>query len=108
MKITTNNRPRAMVTWHDIPVKMQEDFDYLDEDARYSERLVKYKGRYIDIFDTQGIRVSGAHDNPMGWSMYVAKDDPLSKWRAISSETFFSGVLFRLIDDGVIIGRYYA
>lgn len=108
MKITTDNKPRVLVCWHDIPYEVRRDFEYIDNDDRYSERFVKYKGEWYDAHDTQRIGISSTHDFPMGWAMYVEPDDPLAQWHAILTVTFFSGIVFRFCDEnGVIVGCYY-
>lgn len=107
MQIITNNRPRPMVCAADLPAKVQDDFDYVKWEEGYEPRFVQYKGVWYDVYDTQTIRTaSGA---PMGWGMVVEKDSPLASWHGIVSDSFFSGVLFKLCDDDtVIVGRYYS
>ena len=107
MKIITNNQPRNLVTFHDLTLRDQKDFDYVTDDAQYENRFVNYKGSWYDIYDTQRISVNVGQF--MGWTMAVDKDSPLIKWNAIVSETFFSGVLFRFTDeDQIVCGRYYS
>lgn len=110
MEIKTDNRPRPLVSFHDLPPKVMLDFDYIDdENDMHSDRFVQYKGAWYDTLDTQAIRVS--KDCPMGWAMVVAPDHPFADWHAIVSETFFSGVLFKFVNDDydhVVVGRYYS
>lgn len=108
MKITTNNQKRELISFFDLPEKVRSDFDYVANDDQNSCRFVKFKGSYYDTFDTQTITT--ANNQPTGWSMVVNHSDPLAKWNSIISETFFSGVLFRFVDnfDCVIVGRYYS
>lgn len=105
MKIITNNHPRPLACLAELPAKVRADFDYVGDD--FDRRFVQYKGVWYDVYDTQAIRtVPGV---PMGWAMVVAEDSPLADWDSIVSETFFSGVLFRLVgDDQVIVGSYFA
>ena len=106
MNITTNNHQRALVCIADLPAKAQADFDYVMGDDRYTARLVNYRGAWYDVHDTQAIRTRP--DHPMGWAMVVAEDSPLADWHSIISETYFSGIVFRLVgDDEVIVGRYF-
>jgi hypothetical protein len=44
----------------------------------------------------------------MGWAMVVEKDSPLASWHGIVSDSFFSGVLFKFVNDDVVVGRYFA
>jgi hypothetical protein len=90
----------------DLPERAQADFDYIMGDDRYTARLVRYKGHWYDVHDTQAIHTRpGA---PMGWAMVVAEASPLADWHSIISETYFSGIVFRLgADDTVVVGRYF-
>lgn len=105
LKITTNNKPRELVSFFDLPEKAQSDFDYVEECDRYSARFVQYRKSWYDVHDTQMITVDNGR--PMGWTMLVDKNDPMANWDSIVSETYFSGVLFKLVgNDDVICGRY--
>lgn len=100
MKIKTNNRARDLVTFYDIPEKMRADFDYLSDDEKIDARLVMYKGRAVDVHDTVAIgRNVAPHPQRAGWE----------KWDSYSDDSFFSGLLFRMIEcDRVIVATYYA
>ena len=105
MKIITNNTPREMVSFFDLPLKAQSDFDYIRDDDKHSYRFVSYKGNWYDVYDTQ--RISVTYGAPIGWAMVVKPDDPFSKWDSILSDSCFSGVLFKLCEDtAVICGGY--
>ena len=107
MNIITNNRPRPMACFADLPAKVQADFDYVLLADHYSPRFALYKGWWYDVYDTQAIRT--APGAPMGWAVVVEKDSPLASWHGIQSDSFFSGVLFKLCDDDtVIVGRYFS
>jgi hypothetical protein len=107
MQIITNNRPRPMACFADLPAKVQADFDYVMLADHYSPRFVQYKGEWYDVDDTQAIRT--APGAPMGWVVVVEKDSPLVDWHGIQSDSYFSGVLFKLCDDDtVIVGRYFS
>ncbi len=95
MEIITNNTPRELVCFLDIPAAKQDDFDYLDTDEHCSPRFVKYKGEYYDTFEFT--RVGGT-------------SNPLKGWDGVQSDTFFSGVLIKWRDEyeAVIVGRYYS
>jgi hypothetical protein len=94
MIITTNNRPRPLACLADLPAKVQADFDYVKEGAEY--RFVQYKGHWYDVYDSQSIIRELGFDQFKGWDSIV-------------SESFFSGILFRLVGgDEVIVGRYCA
>lgn len=96
MQIITNNKPRPLVALADLPEKTQADFDYVREEACWLPRFVQYKGAWYDVYDSQNI------DRELGF-------DQFKGWHGIVSDSFFSGVLFRLCDDEqVIVGRYFS
>lgn len=93
--IKTNNRPRPLVSWHDLPEKERDYFDYLDEDDKFSERFVHYKGWWYDAGD-----------------MMRVDTDTLKGWHAYQGDSYFSGVVIKLVDMhdgyGVICGTYFS
>lgn len=96
MEIITNNVPRVLVALADLPAKTQLDFDYVLLSDAYSPRFVQYKGCWYDVYDSQNI----THE--LGF-------DQFKGWHGIVSDSFFSGVLFKLCDnDDVIVGRYFS
>jgi hypothetical protein len=95
MIITTNNRPRPLACLADLPAKVQADFDYV-ENYDLSYRFVQYKGHWYDVYDSQSITRELGFDQFKGWD-------------GIQSDSYFSGIVFRLVgDDEVIVGRYCA
>lgn len=98
LKIVTDNKRRAMVTYNDLLAKVRADFDYIeDDDEKWSERFVAYKGNYYDMNDTA--RLDG--------------QELLSQnghWHGYDAHTAWSGVVFRMVwQDGemwVICGSY--
>ena len=96
MNIITNNHPRPLACLLDLPDNVRADFDYVAKDGDYTARFVRYLGHWYDVYDSQSIT------RELGF-------DQFKGWHGIVSETFFSGVLFRLVgDDEVIVGRYFA
>lgn len=95
MNIITNNKPRPMLALWELPPEAAKDFDYVLPDDG-SCRFVKYKGCWYDVYDSQNIT------RELGF-------DQFKGWHGIASDSFFSGVLFRLVeDDQVIVGRYFS
>jgi hypothetical protein len=91
MQIITNNQPRPLLALIDLPAKVQKDFDYVKEGAEFHPSFVQYKGEWYDVYDTDG-RVP----------------DAFKGWHGIASDSYFSGVLFKFINDcDVIVGRYF-
>ena len=91
----------------DLPLSIQSDFDYIEKDDMYNDKFVQYKGRYYDVFDSQSIICTDS-TSPMGFAMVVQSDSPLAKYNAIVSESYFSGVLFKLSNncENVICATY--
>lgn len=108
MKITTNNMPRELVTFHDIPKKAQSDFDYVTGDAQFEYRFIQYKGNWHDTYDTQRLEVdTGTNGRFLGHCMMCSPDSVLAKWHAVISESYFSGVLFRFTGESMVICGSY-
>lgn len=89
MKIITNNKPRENLTWRQLTVKEQKEFDYFDSSEIGS--FFRYKG---NVYNTQDAMCIEGVEN----------------WQGCYSETAFSGVLIRYTADSeqVIVGRYYS
>jgi hypothetical protein len=107
-KIVSNNKPRHLISWRELPDEIQNEFDYIDSDSdsTLDYRFVKYKGAYYDVYDAQTITIRDGSER-LGWSVY---DSPLSHWHAVTSNSYFDGLLFRFTDNyqRVIVGRYYS
>ena len=97
MQIITNNKARPLQSFYDLPEKVRADFDYLTHDyERFDPRFVQYKGWWYDVADSQFVHQSLGFDQFKGWN-------------GVQSDSFFSGVLFKFINDyDVIVGRYYS
>lgn len=99
LTIITNHVPRDIVDGWELTPQEREEFDYLDWDAiergEDSASFVRYKGELYDLGDLE----RPTSDIFPGWDAYL-------------SDTFFSGVLFRYVeDDGdwrIVMGRYYS
>ena len=87
MEITTNNVPRNLIYGNELTQHEKEEFDYIDEIEMHN--FVKYKGVIYDIGS-------------------FTRADGIDNWDGVSPETYFSGVLVRLLDDAdmVIMGHY--
>lgn len=102
LQITTNNRERELVAFHDLPAKVAaRDYDYVTGEDRHSPRFVKYRGEWYDTGDMLSTRELQHCDGTA---------DLARTWHAYQSDTYFSGIVVRYCnpyDDCVIIGRYY-
>jgi len=87
MKIITNNHSRNLLTEYDLTSKELESFDYL-EDGEGS--FIRYKGRV--------------------WELGEFTRTEIEDWDGISSDTYFSGAVIKLSEDGetVKVGYVYS
>jgi len=91
MKITTNNKPRFLISGYELPDNIKKCFDYIDPIDFDMHDFVLYKGQYYDF--NEFMRVDG-YSNFKPWQGYI-------------SDGFFSGVLIKIVDeDSVIMATY--
>ena len=100
MNVITNNKPRMLLTWAELPEGIGEsEFDYVEDGGgRHEPRFFKYRGAWYDWYEFDYIS-----DQPC----YA----PLrGKWTAVQTDSFFSGIVLRWFDEfnSVIVGRYDA
>ena len=94
--ITTNNVPRDVIYAHELTTDERAQFDYLDwdaiEDGRDSASFFRYRGELYDL------------------SEFMVWDNPVSptrgRWDGFRSDSFFSGLVVRYVDDceHVVVG----
>lgn len=90
MKITTNNKPRALIYGYQLTEKEKQDFDWLNDID--SEQFVQYQGMIIHI----------------GEFVRLSDDSEESKagWYGVHGLNAFCGVLVKLIGNGrVVVGK---
>ena len=80
IKIVTNNKPRDLMCFHDIPSKFQNDFDYVKDDDRYSLRFFKYRGEWYDTNEF--------FDTPI-----------ISGWSIAQTESYFSAIYIKFCNQ---------
>lgn len=91
MQIITNNIPRQLIYGYELSDKEKSNFDYLDDID--SHNFIKYKGFIYDVNEF----------------MSTYNMDSLKDWDGYSSDSYFSGVLIKIIDsDYVLMARYYS
>lgn len=101
--IRTNNVPRDFVDAWELSPKERAEFDYIDwqaiEDGRDSATFFRYKGVLYDLGEFHLGRVQMARSGSQ-----------FASWDGYMSDSFFSGLVIRLVDDGerCIVGRYCA
>ena len=94
MNVITNNRPRMLLTWAELPEGIGEsEFDYVED--RHAPRFFNYRGVWYDIFEFDYISDQPCYAPFRG------------KWDGVQTDSFFSGIVLRWFDDEfVIVGRY--
>ncbi len=94
LKIVTNNIPRQVVYGYELTDKQKADFDYIDDVD--SAAFVIYKSAVYDLGDIMRLPING----PVEFTGYDG----------YSSDSFFSGVLFKFSDcgDAVTCATYYS
>lgn len=114
MAVTTNHRARELKAWNELPVTVAvDDFLYVDEEDRWDPRFVRYRGSWYDVMDSQGITTDAPH------AFMVTADSELAAWDGITTDSMWSGVVFRFpkayeafirgLDDRfayIIVGRW--
>jgi len=93
MQIITNGVPRYTVDGYDLTAKERAEFDYMPDID--SGLFFRYRGNVYDIGEFMRVDTNESH---------------LENWHGYSSDSMFSGVLIRLVDNGesVIVARYYS
>jgi len=92
LTIRTNNAPRDLLCWHDLSTRERKEFDYIDD--KESASFFRYRGWSYDL----------------GEMMNVPSGSGLESWHGYHSDSYFSGIVIKLVDDGerVICGTYYS
>lgn len=70
-----------------MPEKLRSDFDYLDD--LVSHEFFVYRGQWYDICE------------------FMRVSEELKPWHGYAADSYFSGTLIKLVDDQIIVGRYY-
>jgi hypothetical protein len=100
VEIKTDNKPREIIQAYELSEKDRKNFDYLDwaaiEHGQGSAEFIRYKGELYDLGD---VEIAAEPFRAQGWQYMV-------------TQTFFSGVLFKWVQEDnydwmVVCGRYY-
>ena len=106
LTIKTNNQPREtfsglcaeLYIGDAETAKLRQQFDYLTDTEFEDAEFVSYKGYYYSLGDFMYI--------PSEHQLLVFRDN-FQGWHGYSSDSFFSGVLIKILDNNdVIMGRY--
>ena len=85
MKVRTNYQWRQFKYRYEVPSSVLDWYDWLDDDESY-DGWIKYLDRWYHVTDF--MRLDGPHPEKFG------------DWHGVYSDSFFSGVVIRLSDDG--------
>lgn len=88
--VKTNGRHYELKSWHDLPEKKKQWFDYVNGDDKHCLRFVCYKRQWYDINEFTSCGRDGTHNH-----MHMH----LPGWEGFQADTFFSGVALRYIPD---------
>jgi hypothetical protein len=97
IQVKTNNRPRDILTWHDLSAAERAEFDYLDSPDRQDEaQFIRYRGVAYDLGEFTSLRVTGTPE--------------FQSWHGVHADSYFSGVLVRFVNqcEQVIMGTFYS
>jgi hypothetical protein len=98
LKVITNNVPRDIIDAWQLTEAEQKEFDYLDwkaiKNGNDSASFFRYRNELYDL----------------GEFMAVGNGEFPGRWSEYQSDSYFSGVLVRYVNDfeQVIVGRYYS
>ena len=102
MHIHTNRQPRPLLSFWELTLKEQGNFDYIeDPKTDGGNRFVRYRGWVYDTQDMMSVR----HEHLNTDSDFI---HPLTEWDGYDSDTAFSGTLLKFCDnyERVIMARY--
>ncbi len=91
MEIKTNHQWREFIYWHELTEKEQQEFDYMDIEEQENVTFLRYRNWVysLDCF---------------------MRSDSFPQWDGYHGDSFFSGVLIKLSNDGSMykIATYYS
>lgn len=97
LTIVTNNVPRDILNGWDLTLKERQEFDYLNwvdiEKGEDSASFFRYKDEVYDLQEFE-----------------LVVDTRFQGWEGIRSDSFFSGIVVRYVNDDeqIVVGRYYS
>ena len=91
IQVITNHQLRPLIWGMDLTEQERSEFDYLEQDELMVHEFIRYKGNVYDIGEFDRAPESLAHF-----------------FDGVLSDSYFSGVLVKYVDDeSVIMARYY-
>jgi hypothetical protein len=96
LTVKTNNVPRDLISAFELPtakyIELRAEFDYMEDADFESAMFFNYRGQVYALADF--MRTEGD----------ILRDG----WQGILNETFFSGVVVKIIEscERIVVGRY--
>lgn len=101
MKITTNSRPRHLLTLAGLPDGIAaREFDYVTDD--HTPRFFKYRGAWYDVWEF--VRIA-PRARAVGFEHPADEGSPLLAWHGVATSSYFTATLVRYAGESVIVGR---
>ena len=86
--IKTNRHWYPILYWYELTAKEQKENDWLDtEEKQQDATFVRYRNWVYEISQFSIVE-------------HLPADNPICKWQGVHNDTFFSGVLINLANDG--------
>ena len=105
LTIRTNNIPRLVIDAYELSAEERAEFDYINwdavDDGSDSPTFFRFKGRLYDL---------GEFSADYGITRGAGLPPHLSDWHGYMSETFFSAIVIRYVDDfdRVVVGEVFS
>ena len=109
-ELITNGKARPLLALFELPEKARAAFDYVGPDDAYSPRIFHYRGEWHDAHDAQRIEPDSGRAHRMGWAARVHPGEPLARFDALATDSYFSGLAWRFVGrdaDSVVVARFY-
>lgn len=109
-QLICNMQARPLLALCELPEKARAAFDYVEEPDHYSPRFFRYRGEWHDAHDAQLIEPDKGRAHRMGWTARVHPGEPLARFDALATNSYFSGLAWRFVGrdaDSVIVARFY-
>lgn len=99
-QLITSSHTYPLFSLSEMPEKARRDFDCVEDGEEHTPRFFKYRGAWIDAYDAQHIEPDNGRVCRMGWAMRVHPGEPLARFDAVMTDSYFSGMAWRFIEDG--------
>jgi len=98
LQIITNRHWHYFLYGYELTKKERDEFDYLSDDEINEHSFLRYRGQVYILSDFE--RTPSNTVAYRYWSRMQCEHPEWSDWQAYQSDSFFSGIVIRLSDDG--------